>query len=420
VKATSQRIPTAGSRERLDSPWLIGGASNASTASTRALDRELVLDSLLPTAVAPATALGALLDWAMHLASSPAKQLVLASHAAHIGVETLAAAWSQHVIEPLPQDKRFADAAWRTPPYRWFSQAFLLQQQWWHAATTGVPGVTRHHEDMVSFAARQWLDMVAPGNFIGTNPEVLKRTVETAGLNLAAGAAHAAEDLRREALDLPPVGAEAFAPGIGVALTPGRVVFRNRLMELIQYAPTTSTVHAEPVLLVSAWIMKYYVLDLSPHNSLVRHLVGQGFTVFTISWKNPDAGDRDLGMDDYARLGVLDALQAIGRIVPGARVHAAGYCLGGTLLAAVAAALGRRGAPALKSVTLLAAQTDFTEPGELGLFIDESQIAFLERLMWRRGYLDKKQMKGAFQLLRSNDLLWSTACAATSWESVFR
>jgi len=153
--------------------------------------------------------------------------------------------------------------------------------------------------------------------------------------------------------------------------------------------------------------MKYYVLDLSPANSLVRFLVSKGFTVFAISWKNPDSGDRDLGMDDYARLGVLDALETIERIVPGTRVHAAGYCLGGTLLSTVAAWLGRRGRTPLKTLTLLAAQTDFTEPGELALFVDEAQVAFLERLMARRGYLDKRQMRATFQMLRSNDLVWS-------------
>jgi polyhydroxyalkanoate synthase len=198
-----------------------------------------------------------------------------------------------------------------------------------------------------------------------------------------------------------------FVVGKDVAVTPGKVIYRNELIELIQYEPTTQTVRPEPVLIVPAWIMKYYILDLSPRNSLVRFLVENGFTVFMISWKNPTPDYRNFSLEDYRQLGIDAAIGTINEIMPGRAIHAAGYCLGGTLLSIAAARLGRERPNCLPSVTVLAAQMDFTEAGELTLFINESQVAFLEDVMWRKGFLGTSQMAGAFQMLRTNDLLWS-------------
>ena len=366
--------------------------------------------------LSPAALTLAWCDWALHLAQSPGKWQQLAGKAWNKDMRWLGYALrsalgvpAEPCIAPLPQDRRFRSPEWQQWPYSLMQQAFLLNQQWWHNATTGIDGVSRHHEQVVAFAARQLLDMVSPVNFAATNPEVTTVALSEAGANFLHGALNAAEDARRSLSGTPPPGSEDFRPGVEVAATPGRVVFRNHLIELIQYAPATPAVHAEPLLIVPAWIMKYYILDLSPHNSLVRYLVAQGHTVFMISWHNPSEADRELGMDDYLRDGVLAALEQIARLVPGQKVNAAGYCLGGTLLAIAAAALSCEPQGALNSMTLLAAQTDFSEAGELMLFIDESQIAWLEDLMWQQGYLDNRQMAGAFRLLRSHDLVWSLA-----------
>ncbi len=310
-------------------------------------------------------------------------------------------------IEPLAQDKRFSNEAWQQWPFNVMHQGFLLQQQWWHNAVTGVSGVTGEHERELQFLTRQMLDMFSPSNFLLTNPEALKRTQAEAGRNLWRGFQNAVEDWERMLGGAPPAGSDAFRPGHEVAATPGKVVYRNRLIELIQYSPTTEKVRPEPILIVPAWIMKYYILDLSPENSLVKYLVGEGYTVFIISWKNPGPEDRELSLDDYRQLGIMATVEAIQAIVPNQQIHAAGYCLGGTLLSIAAAALARDASFPFATLSLLASQVDFTEAGELQLFMNESQLAFLEDMMWEKGFLDTRQMAGAFQMLRSNDLVWS-------------
>jgi polyhydroxyalkanoate synthase len=380
------------------------------------IDRAMhALAGRLTFGISPAAVVLAYVDWLVHLGVSPGKQAELIQkairktvrfwvYAAHAASDPRGPACC---IEPLPQDRRFEADGWRQWPFNMIYQSFLLTQQWWFNATTGIRGVSPRHERVVEFVARQLLDLAAPSNFLATNPEVMRKTYEQGGMNLVRGGINLLEDWERRVAGRKPVAAEAYPVGKKVAVTEGKVVHRNRLMELIQYSPSTPQVHREPVLIVPAWIMKYYILDLSPQNSLVKYLVDRGHTVFMVSWKNPQAEDRDLGMEEYLRLGVMEALQAVTAIRPDRKIHGVGYCLGGTLLAIAAAAMARDGDDRLKSLTLLAAQTDFTEAGELMLFINESQVTFLEDVMWEQGYLDTSQMAGAFQLLRSNDLIWS-------------
>ncbi len=364
--------------------------------------------------ISPSSLAQAYFDWFSHIVSSPGKQIRLAEKAVRKSVrlsEFAAGCMSggdgTRCIEPLPQDNRFSDPAWNAYPFNLIHQSFLLQQQWWHNATTGVRGVSPHHEKVVEFVTRQILDVFSPSNNPLTNPEVLEKTRAEGGQNLVRGFQNFVDDWERALGGKPPAGAEKFKVGERLGVTPGKVVYRNELIELIQYAPATGTVAREPVLIVPAWIMKYYILDLSPENSMVKYLVEQGHTVFMVSWKNPGPEERDFGLEAYRRLGVMAALDAVNAIVPDTRVHAVGYCLGGTLLSIAAAAMARFGDDRLATVSLFAAQTDFTEAGELTLFIDESQVTLLEDMMWEQGFLDTKQMAGAFQLLRSNDLIWS-------------
>jgi polyhydroxyalkanoate synthase len=369
----------------------------------------------LTAGLSPAAIVGAFMDWAVHLAISPGKQVELATRGARKWARltqfasrcALDCGTGDPCIEPLPQDRRFAEREWSQWPFNLVQQSFLLQQQWWENATTGVDGVTKQHQAVVEFMTRQILDMASPSNFVATNPVVQRRILETGGQNLIHGLRNFLDDWERIVRSKRPAGTEAFQPGRNVAVTPGKVIYHNNLIELIQYNPTTEKVRPEPILIVPAWIMKYYILDLSSDNSLVRYLTDQGFTVFIISWKNPTAEDRELGLDDYRELGVMAALDAVNAVLPDRKVHAVGYCLGGTLLSIAAAAMARDGDQRLTSLSLLAAQNDFREAGELSLFINESQLHFLEDLMRSQGYLDTRQMAGAFQLLRSNDLIWS-------------
>lgn len=348
------------------------------------IDQQFLAQAARYTAGLSPVALGlAFADWWMNLATQPAQAWRLAQRAPR---DALAAVGAALGGQAPAGDARFAAPDWQRWPWSLLAHGQQAAEAWWKDATA-TAGMTSHHRDMTAFFARQWLDALAPSNRPWTNPEVLRHALEPA--------APKADEPRQ------------YRPGHEVAVTPGRVVHRNALIELIQYAPTTPTVQREPVLVVPSWIMKYYILDLSPHNSFVRWLVAQGHTVFMISWRNPDESDALLAMEDYLDLGVLDALDAIARLVPGERVQACGYCLGGTLLALAAAALARDGLDRLAGITLLAAETDFSEPGELGILVDEAQVEMLEAMMAERGFLTGRQMAGSFTFLHARELLWA-------------
>jgi poly[(R)-3-hydroxyalkanoate] polymerase subunit PhaC len=352
-------------------------------------------------------------EWYLNVAAHPPRQAALARSAYEKMLDSWQFAARAASGEPLPPGhedrKEFADPAWNVWPFNVYARAYNNWASWWQQALAH-PGSTDQGLARASFAGRLLLDAASPANFLQTNPELLKRTVAESGQNLIRGLKHWVEDTQRLASGRGRAPAdEQFEVGRDVAITPGKVVYRNRLIELLQYSPQKSSVYAEPILITPAWIMKYYILDLSPRNSLVRYLVELGHTVFMISWKNPDAADRDLGLDDYVQLGFLDALAEVRRIVPDHKVHAVGYCIGGTLLTIAAARLAATHDHSLASVSLFAAQADFSEPGELAVFITPSQISMLQAVMSKTGVLESERMGGAFALLRSRDLMWGPA-----------
>ena len=378
-----------------------GSTASAKAEITRDLRAQL---AALTGGMAPDDYLNAWWDWYLNLATHRPHQEQLA----HSAYDKLLDSWQFFTRAaagtPLPpghENFGFSDAAWNVWPFNVYARTYANWASWWQQALSppaaaGDPNLAR-----VNFAGRMLLEAASPANFLHTNPELLKRTVAESGHNLIRGLKNWLEDAQRAVTGggrAP--GTDDFQVGRDVAITPGKVVFRNRLIEVLQYSPQTPSVYAEPVLITPAWIMKYYILDLSPRNSLVRYLVEKGHTVFMISWKNPDAADRELSLGDYVKLGFLDALAEVRRLIPQRRVHAVGYCIGGTLLAIAAAMLAAGGDTSLASLTLLAAQVDFSEPGELSVFITPSQIAMLEAMMSKSGVLESERMGAAFAMLR--------------------
>lgn len=359
----------------------------------------------------PWAALQAWEDWMFHLSVSPARQLELwwrwSEALRALAQGALVSDRQEWAFKPETTDRRFRSPAWQRAPYHLLAQTHLAAEAQWRAASSDLRGVADHHARRVAFMGSSVLNAVAPVNFPWTNPDVLDATLSSGGMNFIRGMLNYWNDAAALGQDRQNDDTFTWRVGETIATTAGRVVHRSKLFELIQYAPATKTVHAEPILIVPAWIMKYYILDLTPEDSFIRWLVSNGFTVYTISWKNPGADLRETGFDDYRRYGVMEALDIVHQASNGAAVHGVGYCLGGTTLSIAAAVMGRKRDNRFASITLLAAQTDFREAGELLLFIDESQVALLEDMMHVKGTLDARNMAGAFSILRANEMVYS-------------
>ena len=314
------------------------------------------------------------------------------------------------VIAADPKDKRFKDAAWQQNEiFDFIKQSYLLSARYVHDVVRQAEGMEPKTAQKVDFYARQFVDAMSPSNFLLTNPEVLRKTAETGGENLLRGLNNMLGDLERGhgRLSIKMTDPDAFKLGENIGVSPGKVVFQNKLMQLIQYTPSTPTVLKRPLLILPPWINKFYILDLRPHNSFVRYAVSQGHTVFMVSWVNPDSSLADEGFEDYMQSGVFAALDAIKQATGESEVNAIGYCLGGTLLGATLAWMAKRGDTRIRSATFFVSMLDFQEAGELGVFIDEEQLKALEGKMRERGYLEGSDMATTFNMLRANDLIWS-------------
>ncbi len=317
---------------------------------------------------------------------------------------------SEPVIEASPADRRFKDPAWKDNEiFDFIKQSYLLSARFVQDVVGRVDGLDPKTAQKVDFYARQFVEAMSPSNFVLTNPEVLRKTAETGGENLLKGLSNLLADLDRGKgrLHIKMTDLDAFQVGGNIAVSPGEVIYQNDLMQLIQYAPTTETVLKRPLLIIPPWINKFYILDLRPKNSFVRWAVAQGHTVFMVSWVNPDGRLADKGFDDYMKEGVLDAADAVKKATGEHDVNAIGYCLGGTLLGSSLAWLAAKGKEPIKTATFFVSLLDFTESGELNVFIDEEQLKVLEERMQRRGYLEGSEMATTFNMLRANDLIWS-------------
>jgi polyhydroxyalkanoate synthase subunit PhaC len=309
-------------------------------------------------------------------------------------------------VSPEKGDKRFSAPDWQqNPVFDALKQSYLLAATTLLKSASEVEGLDERQQRKLTFYLRQFLDAISPSNLAFTNPQVIHETIQNGGQNLVRGTEHLLRDLQRGEIKM--TDTDAFKPGRNLALTPGQVIYRNKLIELIQYTPTTEKVYAFPLLFIPPWINKYYILDMQPQNSLIKYLVDSGFTVFVISWKNPDASMEETSFEDYLTLGPLNALNVIKEITGSPKVNAIGYCIGGTLLSMALPYLAAKKAETVNSATFFVSLQDFTEVGDTSVFIDEPQVSYVEGQMMERGYLDSRSMATMFNMLRANDLIWS-------------
>lgn len=313
---------------------------------------------------------------------------------------------TESFIAPGKGDKRFSAPDWQqNPAFDALKQSYLLTATTLLKAASEHEGLDEKQQRKLVFYLRQFIDAISPTNYAFINPQVLHETIQSGGQNLVQGTEHLLRDLKAGQIKM--TDTEAFEPGRNLALTPGQVVYRNKLIELIQYTPTTEKVYTIPLLFIPPWINKYYILDMQPQNSLVKFLVDHGFTVFVISWKNPDASMEGTTFEDYLTLGPLDALDVIKEITGSQKVNPVGYCIGGTLLSMALPYLAAKKDETVNSATFFVSLQDFTEVGDTSVFIDEPQVSYIEGQMMERGYLDSRSMSSMFNMLRANDLIWS-------------
>lgn len=388
-------------------------AKNQETLKKMMVSPQEALSSMLD----PFNAMGSFAEGARQLAGNPEKlvkanldlwqqHLDLWEHATKkmLGAET------EPVAEPERGDRRFKSSEWEdNPVFDVIRQSYLITSRWLTKTMADIDNLSEEDARKVDFHTKQIADALSPSNFMLTNPDVIKETVESGGKNLIRGLDNLKRDLEAGdgQLKIMMTDPAAYEVGKNIATAPGKVVYQNDIMQLLQYQPTTDTVYQRPLLIFPPWINKFYILDLQPENSFVRWAVDRGYTVFVVSWANPDSALADKTMTDYLKEGILEALDAVEQATGEREVTTIGYCIGGTLMGAALAYMAETGDERIKANTFFAAQMDFSEAGDLKVFIDEKQLDSLDNKMAELGYLDGNSMYSAFNLLRANDLIWS-------------